>query len=473
VKLNNLSLEIEKRVLVNSLRSRKISFKSAVLQKYGPLLLEETLNICKSINLKPFLVFGTLLGHYRDNNFIKHDNDIDLGILNDDWKKIDRLKSEMVKKGYIIKREEPDFITFAKPNYLKLSIDFWLFFKEDELFFYRYKSHNGENIYSFKYYFPSKIFESFKEVLFLNKIKILIPENTEDFLSNCYGNWKIPFSQFKNDWSHPNIDSVDISNSNKGIASVEIQLTDNKSTNIMKPKTFNKIVHELSKLHYNGRISLYIYGKSYFEKEGIEYIKLIRKELPNAFLKIQTDENTVNFELFKNISDYGSYGMIHIHLKNLSKSIIINQLRDTDKDKNIELRRYKALGIVLALSGEQFNDLKKMINYAKSFGFGFYPRYANYYPDYFSLPVYNNPQVTPSIYHKQYFCYAIHGLVIKHDGSVRICSDEENFKLGNVEQKSLIDIWNSPKYKLIRSKFKRDQIRLTSCAECKKEFRTT
>lgn len=63
-------------------------------------ILEEYENICKELNIVCFLLFGTCLGLFRDKNYIKGDNDIDVGAVcskNDFEKLADRL----VKNGFI------------------------------------------------------------------------------------------------------------------------------------------------------------------------------------------------------------------------------------------------------------------------------------------------------------------------------------------------------------------------------------
>ena len=75
---------------MNKLESSKTNINnkivdSLILQLYGPRFLQDIFEICKKIDIKPFLVFGTLLGHYRDGGFIEHDTDIDLGLLENDF----------------------------------------------------------------------------------------------------------------------------------------------------------------------------------------------------------------------------------------------------------------------------------------------------------------------------------------------------------------------------------------------------
>lgn len=48
-----------------------------------------------------WLDFGTLLGVYRDDDIILHDNDCDIGILDPDWDAIEALLNKRLRsKGY-------------------------------------------------------------------------------------------------------------------------------------------------------------------------------------------------------------------------------------------------------------------------------------------------------------------------------------------------------------------------------------
>ena len=57
--------------------------KQHYFKKYGLEALIQADQAFRSVNSFIFLDFGTLLGAYRDKNFIAHDCDIDVGYLHD------------------------------------------------------------------------------------------------------------------------------------------------------------------------------------------------------------------------------------------------------------------------------------------------------------------------------------------------------------------------------------------------------
>jgi len=187
--------------LILKVMTGHIGLKSLILHLFGEDILKETLEICKKLDIKPFLIFGTLLGYQRDNKFIEHDFDIDLGLFENDFSKMNIFEKLMIKKGYVIRRSSKYEISFIKPKYPSLYIDFFLFYKSNGKMLYSVES--GEHVYTFS--FSANIFKIMKEVIFLNKTWVLVPSEIEKFLTECYGNWRIIKKGFNFINDHPNL----------------------------------------------------------------------------------------------------------------------------------------------------------------------------------------------------------------------------------------------------------------------------
>ena len=174
---------------------------SRKLKKYGYqdlTLLSKTL---KEENIKCFCDFGTLLGIIREGAFIPHDNDIDTGILKDEffsWEKLESVlgKLGMKKKYYYTYQGEVTEQTYLFPD--GISVDFFLYENIDEKnmrTYVYYKNHDmiyeNAHVRSVKALIYPRI-DGLKEIDF-NNCTAMIPNNAERRLEDIYGKgWKVP-----------------------------------------------------------------------------------------------------------------------------------------------------------------------------------------------------------------------------------------------------------------------------------------
>lgn len=142
--------------------------------------LLEFCKIFKSIKIKYFLLYGTLLGIYRNKKLINYDNDIDIGCFSESFNnKKKTIINKLKKKNFLIFYESNSLITFSKnKNY----IDLYLFSKITLTGGY----------FAYLFYIPKKFLIKLKTINF-NNFDYLIPNLAEEFLTYCYGSdWKIP-----------------------------------------------------------------------------------------------------------------------------------------------------------------------------------------------------------------------------------------------------------------------------------------
>lgn len=171
------------------------------LHKKGYKVLNEVCDELKKANLNVFCAYGTLLGFIRDNSFISHDLDIDLGIIMTDnfsWEKYDSILKKIGMKldhQYIINEETITEKTYSKDG---VYIDFFLFFidkEKNEMYSYCYDYEEKNN----------KLMPRIEYAPIVDKIEyreihgIIVPiiSNNIEFLEYIYGeNWKIPDPNF-------------------------------------------------------------------------------------------------------------------------------------------------------------------------------------------------------------------------------------------------------------------------------------
>jgi len=152
--------------------------------------------IFNKLGISYWLTDGTLLGYYRDKDFIKHDFDLDLGsfikeyddriimeFINEDWK----LLKALGRKDIGLE------ITFIR-NYLK--IDVFFFYEENGKLWHAAWDETKRGLNLIKYYYEP--FE-LKEDTFLNH-KFMVPKDTLKYITAKYGDtWNTPVKEW--DWA--------------------------------------------------------------------------------------------------------------------------------------------------------------------------------------------------------------------------------------------------------------------------------
>ena len=141
----------------------------------------EDLKLIKQVLVKNkipfFLIYGTLLGAYRDNEFLPDDKDIDIGIIGRDKRKL--VKDSL---GFREIQFNPKFTGYHLSVKRNVFIDIHFFDREGE--FYQCYVKYQKPCMSF----PAK-FNNFKKIDFKG-LKFNIPLLTEEFLTYFYGDWK-------------------------------------------------------------------------------------------------------------------------------------------------------------------------------------------------------------------------------------------------------------------------------------------
>ncbi len=170
----------------------------------------ENLRLAKEVfnelNIQYWLFYGTLLGAVRENDFILHDNDLDVGMYINDHK--DELISKFKEKGFELKKtfgSKNEGLEYAlERNSIKLDIFF--FYKEKDYIwtsewycnkFVNFKILKKLKLVKAKLLKIKYPFIKTKEIKFKGE-KFLIPSNSEECLEAHYGkDWKIPKHKFK------------------------------------------------------------------------------------------------------------------------------------------------------------------------------------------------------------------------------------------------------------------------------------
>jgi phosphorylcholine metabolism protein LicD len=154
--------------------------------------LKDIYNVCDKLSISVFPFAGTLLGIIREGDFIPHDLDMDFAIKLENYSP--KLIEQLITNGFkfelsLGKLEKGYELRFRKRN---IQVDFFLFYDKTN-YICTYCYDNKGSIYEVKYHNFELIDYDFKG------ITIKIPNNTEEFLRQQYGDdWKIP----KKNWNY-------------------------------------------------------------------------------------------------------------------------------------------------------------------------------------------------------------------------------------------------------------------------------
>lgn len=153
--------------------------------------LKEITDSLKKFNCKHWLTDGTLLGYYREKDFISHDLDTDLGI---DWNSFDKNSIyDILKKGFKIKHifgyvDSDGFEIALEKNGVKT--DLFFFYEKDDKYYHSAYIGIGNGMYNKINYLYDKF--NLKEDVFLGE-KFYVPENPLTFIETKYGStWETP-----------------------------------------------------------------------------------------------------------------------------------------------------------------------------------------------------------------------------------------------------------------------------------------
>jgi len=178
--------------LLSNKYENSLYIKTCHLKMYETL--KEIIEIFSKNNIKYFMMSGSLLGLRRNNKIIPYDNDIDIGIMINDYDKV-------LKLGYKEKRNGKNKCGFT---YKMIDIFTFNFYDNNEI-----SLHFNKFRASFinEYFYKDELFP-LKKKLF-GKILVTIPNNPDKYLYRAFGkdclcNKKIKYSKIpRNDPNLP------------------------------------------------------------------------------------------------------------------------------------------------------------------------------------------------------------------------------------------------------------------------------
>jgi choline kinase len=172
-----------------------LTVEGFLLDEYGPAMLADLMEHAADLGIRPFLLWGTLLGCVREGHFIRNDHDIDLGLMAEEFGQLAELKRRMVACGYRVRRETPNKLSLTHPC-VPLSLDI------DVLTTARGHCWNCDPPEDAElanaYWFPRDSLAELS-VRILEGVEVYVPVGAEEILTTIYGTWQVP--QAKRDYA--------------------------------------------------------------------------------------------------------------------------------------------------------------------------------------------------------------------------------------------------------------------------------
>lgn len=165
---------------------------------------QEVLKIIYNSQLNKYdlwLDFGTLLGFYRENDFINHDLDMDFGIIINDYDDFLEKEKYLIKKGFSRTKEfyYKNRLVELSYSYKGLNVDFIVYrrkadvIESDTIFFMTNALGKPTRYEVYNYRLPFLELEGHN----FKAVEIKVPNNTREYLSKLYGeDFEVPNTNY-------------------------------------------------------------------------------------------------------------------------------------------------------------------------------------------------------------------------------------------------------------------------------------
>jgi phosphorylcholine metabolism protein LicD len=165
------------------------------------IALEDLQRTLSSINQKPFLFSGTLLGFAREKGLLKHDKDIDVGIIG--WENQFSILEQLANSGLFkipVKyfAGEKTYVIPLVHAQSGIAIDVFLFHKIKNKFVTAIT-----HTFGYTEFFEYTPFEPVP--VKFNGIEFYVPSDVDKNLTENFGNWKIPDKEYLSHLEAPSI----------------------------------------------------------------------------------------------------------------------------------------------------------------------------------------------------------------------------------------------------------------------------
>lgn len=108
----------------------------------------------------------------------------------------------------------------------------------------------------------------------------------------------------------------------------------------MRREVFEKIISDLKDINYKGQIAPHLYGEPLTDHRIVEWTSYIREHLPQSTIKMVTNGDYLNKEIYQELMDAGlDYFNLSKHSKDLAQPCmdLLNSLSEEERRKNFNI----------------------------------------------------------------------------------------------------------------------------------------
>lgn len=212
-------------------------------------------------------------------------------------------------------------------------------------------------------------------------------------------------------------------------------------------KLFAKVMDDIQKIDYDGTIIFSAFCEPLLHKQVEKLVELARKGCPNARVEIVTNGDLATADKIANLFAAG--------LSTLCVSLY---------DGPHQIDYFKALQEQLGLKGEQLVLRPRWLSAREHYGITLTNRAG-------AIEIKDAGITTPDEPIKKPCYYPFFQTLIDYDGSVLLCTHNWSKKIiaGNVNEESILDIWNNEPLKKIRLELANSNRNFVPCNLCNTE----
>ncbi len=205
---------------------------------------------------------------------------------------------------------------------------------------------------------------------------------------------------------------------------------------IMPTELYKKVIDQLHEIRFKGIVAPHLYGEPLLDKRLLNLISYTRKRLPSCLIKLYSNGDLLTEELFHKLVNVGI------------DEFLITDHDDEVTENNKAIKREIPVKVFI-------NKLdRKLQNKITMYKLG-------------DKTLRSRGGLIEIKGKKKTRCDLIL-LVVDYKGDVLLCCDDYfgKYSFGNVNDKHIMDIWNSKNFKSIRKKLRKGIFELDICKKC-------